>query len=332
MAIRMGINGLGRIGRLVLRLAQQKPEIEVVHINDPMDRTTMHYLLKYDSVHGKFNGSLSNENGFLWIDGHRVVVTHEPSPETIDWRKTGAEIVIDSSGHFLTRESLEPHLRGGARKVILSCPPSDNSIERTVVIGVNHNDIRSSDRIISNASCTTQCAAIMLKVLDDAFEIESAFMNTVHPFTNNQSLVDGIHSDERRSRAVGVNIIPTTSTAVRAVGLVMPHLRQRFDGFATRVPVPCGSYVELTSQLHSDVNPQRIRDAFLQASSHDLKGLLEYSLEPLVSTDIINNSHSAIFDALSTKVIGSRLVQTLGWYDNEWGYSNRIIDLVRRIA
>ncbi|MDP4282430.1 MAG: type I glyceraldehyde-3-phosphate dehydrogenase [Bacteroidota bacterium] len=332
MAIKIGINGLGRIGRLVLRLSIENPEIEVVHINDKMDTNTMSYLIKYDSVHKQFKGEISAGDGFILLNGRRIKVTQYPSPDQIPWGDSEAEIIIESSGKFKTREMLEAHFTGKVRKVILTCPAEKESIDRMVVIGVNHAQLKPSDRIISNASCTTNCVAPMLKVIQDAFGIKKAFMNTVHPYTNNQALLDFPHGDLRRSRSAAINIIPTTSTAIRAVMQVMPGFERRFDGFATRVPVVDGSYVELTAHLEKNVTVSMIRDEFRQASVNSLKEILEYSEDPLVSTDIINNPHSAIFDSLSVKVLGDDLVRILAWYDNEFGYSNRIIDLAIYLA
>lgn len=332
MAIRIGINGLGRIGRLVCRMAQERAEIEVVHINDPMPQEQLLYLMKYDSVHGILQRGLAGKSGVILLGESPMRMTHEELPSRIPWKETRVDLVVESSGQFRTREALEPHLSGGAGKVVLACPPDDTSIERTVVLGVNQQEILPGDRIISNASCTTQCVALMLKVLDDSFGITGAFMNTVHPFTNNQKLLDGIHSDLRRSRAAALNIIPTTSSAVRALRWVMPHLQDRFDGFATRVPVPTGSFVELTAQLQTEATTTIVRESFRDASLNSLAGLLEYCEDPIVSGDIVGNTHSAVFDAAGTKVINGRLVQSMAWYDNEYGYSNRILDLVEYIA
>ena len=332
MAVSVGINGLGRIGKMVFRLIFNSTGIEVVHINDPMDNAILVHLLKYDSIHGKFNAEIEDEKAFIKVNGRRIRVTHEETPAAIPWDESSVDQVIESSGQYKTREKLEPHLRKGVKKIILTCPPDDDSIDRTVVMGVNEEQIRETDRIISNASCTTNCVALMLKVLNDSFGVTKAFMNTVHPYTNNQMLLDGPHKDFRRARAAALNIIPTTSSAVRSVCLVMPEMRHRFDGFATRVPVPDGSFVELTAHLKKKVNPEIIRSTFRSASEHRLKDLLEYSEDHLVSSDIINNPHSAVFDALSTKVIDQDFVQLLAWYDNESGYSNRILDVIKYIG
>ncbi len=331
MAVRIGINGLGRIGKLVFRLAATSPDIDLVHLNDPMDVSLLAHLLKYDSVHGKFDAVVETDGSFILANRKRIPVTNAKHPGSIPWESTGAEIIVESSGRFKTRAELEHHIRGQVRKVILSCPSDDEMIDRTVVMGVNHHLLTPSDRIISNASCTTNCAALMLKVLNDAFGVKKAFMNTVHPYTNNQSILDGPHQDYRRARAAAVNLIPTTSSAVRSVALVMPEMESRFDGFATRVPVPDGSFVELTALVDRQINPQMVRFAFKKAAETHMKKFLEYCTDPIVSSDIINNPHSSIFDSLCAKVIGDDFLQIIGWYDNETGYSNRIIDLIRHI-
>ncbi|MEG1556754.1 MAG: type I glyceraldehyde-3-phosphate dehydrogenase, partial [Bacteroidales bacterium] len=268
----------------------------------------------------------------LIVNGRQITVTNFLQPSEIEWEQSGVDIVVESCGRFKKRDSLEGHLQHGVRKVILSCPPDNNSIERTVVLGVNHHTILPTDNIISNASCTTNCVAVMIKVLHDEFGMKSGFMNTVHPTTNNQNLQDGFHSDYRRARSAINNIIPTTSSAIKTVQLVLPEMKQVFDGFATRVPVADCSFVELTALLHHEVTPRDIKDAFLKYADGNLKNYLEYCEDPIVSSDINNNSHSAIFDALSTKVIGGNFVQILAWYDNEYGYSSRIVDLIKYIS
>jgi glyceraldehyde 3-phosphate dehydrogenase len=332
MAIRIGINGLGRIGKLVTRLACYTPGIELVHLNDPMNTSLLAHLLKWDTVHGKFPVEVEAGDGFILINNKRVEVTCENQPGAIPWESSGAEIIIESSGKFTTRDKLEQHLRGTVRKVILACPPGDDLIDRMVVMGVNHHEIIPADRIISNASCTTNCVALVLKVLHDSFGVKKAFMNTVHPYTNNQSLLDGPHKDFRRARAACANLIPTTSSAIRSVSLIMPEMKTLFDGFATRVPVPDGSFVEVTALLDKKVTPRVLGESFQVAAGSRMKGFLEYCTDPVVSSDIINNPHSAIFDSLCTKVIDGDFVQVLAWYDNESGYSNRIIDLIKYIG
>ena len=297
-----------------------------------MDVALLAHLMKYDSVHGRMAEEPEAGPGYIRMNDKKIPVTSGRHPADIPWDASGAMYVVESSGLFTTRPELEKHLQGSVRTVILSSPPGDDLIDRTVVMGINHHQILPSDRIISNASCTTNCVALMLRVLHDAFGVKKAFMNTVHPYTNNQSTLDGPHPDFRRARAAAVNLIPTTSSAIRSVALVMPEMTNLFDGFATRVPVPDGSFVELTALLNHAATAPAIRDAFRHASQNNLKGLLAYCNDPIVSSDIINNPHSAIFDALSVKVIGDDFVQVLAWYDNESGYSNRIIDLLKHIS
>jgi glyceraldehyde 3-phosphate dehydrogenase len=327
-SVKIGINGLGRIGKLVFRLVAETPGMEVVQINDKIDSELLVHLLKYDSVHGRFDAEIHSTSNGIMFRGREIIVTHEHHPSHIPWSLSGAEMVVESSGKFKTMPLLRQHLHQGVKWVVLTCPPDDDLIDRTIVMGVNHHTLSPDDRVVSNASCTTNCAAMILKVLHEAFVVKRAFMNTVHPFTNNQSLLDGPHSDFRRARAAVSNIIPTTTSAIRTLPLVMPEMTNIFDGFATRVPVTDGSFVEIIAELGCFVNPRVINDAFKTASSNRLKGFLGYCADPIVSSDVIGNPHSAIFDALCTKVIGGNLVQVLAWYDNESGYANRIIDLI----
>lgn len=332
MAIRIGINGFGRIGKQVCRLALSEPNLKVVHINDKMNSELMAHLLRYDSIHGQYLADIQYDSDSLTVDGQRIAVTNCSLPEEIAWRDNGVDIVVDSCGKFKKHSALEPHLRNGAKKVILSCPPDEPELTRAVVLGVNGKSILPSDRIISNTSCTTNCAAVTLKVLIDAFGVRRAFMNTVHPMTNNQNIQDGFHGDFRRARAAINNIIPTTSSAITTVPIVLPELAGIFDGFATRVPVPDCSFVEITAQLNTKVTPEIVNKAYETAANGALNGILSYCTAPIVSSDINNDPHSAIFDALATKVIGGDLVQILAWYDNECGYSARIIDLIKHIS
>lgn len=327
MAKKVGINGFGRIGKVVFRLLQQHPEIEVVGINDPMDLDTMVYLLKYDTVHGRFNGTVLRGEGGILVNGKFIPVSAESDPENIPWKAWGADYVIESSGFFKGRVLLEKHLKAGAKKVVLSCPASDPTM-KSIVIGVNDHQLTDQDVVISNASCTTNCLAPILKIMDDAFGVENGFMNTVHPFTNNQRIIDAPHSDIRRSRAAASNIIPTTSSAIKALFEVSPQYKGRFDGFATRVPVDDGSFIELCLNLSSDVDRDQINRVMQEAADGKFHGIVEYTEDPIVSSDIVDNPHSAIFDARATRVIGTRFVQVLAWYDNEYGYSNRIVDLL----
>ncbi len=330
--IRIGINGFGRIGKMVFRLASNTQGLEVVHVNDKMDTGLMSHLLKYDSVHGKCDGKIDYDDSHIIVNGIKILVTNYNNPSEIPWDKSNADIVVDSCGKFLEKPLLEGHLDNGAKKVILSCPANDDSMDRTVVMGVNNTLIKKRDRVISNASCTTNCVAIMLQVLKEEFGIKRAFMNTVHPTTNNQNLQDGFHSDYRRARSAINNIIPTTSSAIKTTKIIFPELENCFDGFATRVPVSDSSFVELTAQLDKKVTVESINEAFLRHSETDLKAYLEYCEDPIVSSDVNNNRHSVIFDSLATKVLGEDFIQILGWYDNECGYSARIIDLIRQIG
>ena len=331
MAIRIGINGFGRIGKLVFRLASQNHDLDIVHINDKMPVEMMAHLLKYDTVHGKFNAEVNFDNKHIFVNKKSIYITNNCSPSEINWNNK-VDIVVDSSGRFKTKTELAGHLKNGVNKVILTCPSSDNSVDKTVVIGVNHLDLEATDRVVSNASCTTNCVCVMLKVLKDEFGIKRSFMNTVHPFTHNQNLQDGFHSDFRRARFAYGHIIPTTTSAIKSTKLIFPEMKDSFDGFATRVPVTDCSYVELTAQLNKNVTIEEINDAFLKHSQTYLKGYLEYCTDPIVSSDITNNYNSAIFDSLCTKVLLGDMIQIIGWYDNESGYSARIIDLIKYIS
>ena len=331
MSTNIGINGFGRIGKMVFRLMENVSGITITHINDKMDTRLMAHLLKYDSIHGQFLADIDYDENHLIINGRNILVTNECEPENIPWDISDVKYVIDSCGHFKTRAQLQGHFRHGVKRIILSCSPEDNTIKRTVVMGVNQHEITDNDDIISNASCTTNCIAIILKVLNDTYGITRGFMNTVHPTTNNQNLQDGFHSDYRRARAAMANIIPTTSSAIRSVHLIMPEMKNIFDGFATRVPVADCSFVELTAELHETVTAHDLRKTFHTAAQGPLLPYLEYTEDPIVSSDVTNNTHSAIFDALATKVIGGNFIQILAWYDNECGYSSRIIDLLKYI-
>ena len=328
MAVRVAINGFGRIGRLLLRAAlQRRAALEWVGINDLTDASTLAHLFKYDSVHGRFSGEVHAEGDQFLIDGHAIPVSASPTLEGIPWKDV--DIVVEATGKFTRRADAEQHLRY-ARKVVLTAPPKD-SADAIVVLGVNEHTLTGTERIISNASCTTNCVAPMVKVLHDAFGVERAFMVTVHAYTNDQRILDLPHKDLRRARAAATNIIPTTTGAARAVGSVIPELKGRIDGYALRVPVPDGSITDLTAVLRRPATVEEINDAFRQAAEGPLQGILEYTEEPIVSSDIVGNPHSCIFDALSTMAQGT-LVKVVGWYDNEWGYVNRIVDLLLRLA
>jgi glyceraldehyde 3-phosphate dehydrogenase len=329
MSLKIGINGFGRIGRLVFKRMMEKGGFEVIAINDLTDAKTLTHLLKYDSVHGKFPGELkATENGFL-LNGKEVLITSEKDPTKLDWGKKGVDVVIESTGVFTTKEKLAMHLTAGAKKVILTAPPKDD-LDAMIVLGVNDEVLKPEHKIISNASCTTNCLAPMVKVLDENFGIVKGFMNTIHSYTNDQVMLDQPHKDLRRARAGAVNIIPTTTGAAKAVGKVLPHLKGKLDGFSLRVPTPDGSITDFTVILNKDVTKEEINAAMKKASETNLKGILEYTEDPIVSSDIVGNSYSCIFDSLSTMAFGS-LVKVIGWYDNEWGYSCRVVDLAKRI-
>ncbi len=326
----VGINGFGRIGRLVFRALLEKPGISIRQINDITDPATLAHLLKYDSVHGRFPYPVSVEGSYLMVRDQRILITAEKDPSQLGWDRAGAEIVIESTGKFTDGAEARKHLAAGAKKVIISAPASGD-IDATIVLGVNDHILTPSMRVISNASCTTNCLAPMVKVLDESFGVEQGFMNTVHAYTADQRLQDAPHKDLRRARAAALNIVPTTTGAAKAVGLVLPHLKGKLDGIALRVPVPDGSVTDFVAILKKNPSKEEINAAFKAAAQGPLKGILEYSEDPLVSTDIIGNPHSCIFDAQSTMVIGP-MVRVLGWYDNEYGYSCRTADLVERLA
>ncbi len=331
MAIKLGINGFGRIGRLVFRaiLERGSQDFDIVAVNDITDARTLAHLFKYDSVHGVYPGEVSIEGDDLVVDGDRFRVLSERDPKNLPWGELGVDVVIESTGFFRTREAAAQHLAGGAKKVVISAP-ARGEVDATVVLGVNDHILTGAEEVISNASCTTNCLAPMVKVLDDAFGLERGFMTTVHAYTSDQRLQDAPHKDLRRARAAAVSIIPTTTGAAVAVGKVLPHLDGKLDGFALRVPVPDGSITDLTAILSREVTVEEVNAAFRAASGEGLKGILQYTEDPIVSTDIIHNAHSCIFDGLSTMASGN-MVKVVGWYDNEWGYSNRTVDVVEKL-
>ena len=326
--MRVGINGFGRIGRSVFRVLNNRDDIDVIAINDIFDKDALTYLLKYDTVMGRFPGDISLDSDILSAGNQKVKLIAERVPEQLPWGELGVDIVIESTGIFRMKSQLESHLNAGAKKVILTVPAKDE-IDYTVVLGVNDEGLKPEHRIVSNASCTTNCLAPMAKVLNESFGIELGVINTIHAYTNDQRLADVPHSDWRRSRAAAENVIPTTTGAARAVGVVLPELNGKLDGIAMRVPVPDGSVVDFNVRIKVDVTVDQVNDAVRSASeSGSLKNILEYSTLPVVSSDIIGNSHSSIFDAPFTRVIEGNYIKTLNWYDNEWGYSNRVVDLV----
>ena len=330
--IRLGINGFGRIGKLVSRMALTKEGVRLVQINDRMSAEMIAHFLKYDSLHGRSELEISYGDNYIVVNGNLIAVTSFLEPSLIPWREKNVDVVVDSSGKFKTADALQGHINMGAEKVVLSCPAEDDKNIKTVVMGVNNEILTSEDKIISNASCTTNCVAIMLQVLLSNFGVARAFMNTIHPFTNNQNLQDGFHKDLRRARSAFNNIIPTTTSAIKATKLLFPNLKDSFDGFASRVPVADCSFVELTAQLEKEVSVEDVNNAFHKESAGQLKPYLEYVNEPIVSSDIQTNTHSAIFDAQLTRIINGDLIQIVAWYDNESGYSARIIDLVKYIS
>ena len=330
MAIKVGINGFGRIGRLVFRRMKQLGGFDVVAINDLTDAKTLTHLLKYDSVHGKFPGEVKGtDNGFS-VDGDDVLITAERDPSQLKWGELGADIVIESTGVFTNSEKLKLHKDAGAKKVILTAPSKDD-LDAMIVLGVNDDALKPEYTMVSNASCATNCLAPMVKILDDAFGIEKGFMTTVHSYTNDQALLDQPHKDLRRARAGAINIIPTTTGAAKAVGKVLPHLNGKLDGFSLRVPTPDGSITDFVCILKKDVTKDEVNSAFKSASEGAFKNYVEYTEDPIVSTDIVGNDHSCIFDSLSTMTNGN-LVKVVGWYDNEWGYSCRVVDLTTKFA
>jgi len=331
MSIKVGINGFGRIGRNVFRVIAEREGIDVLAINDLTDARTLSILLKYDSVHGRFNGEVGTKDNALVVKGKEVRLTKERDPASLPWKELGVEVVIESTGIFTTKADCEKHLEAGAEKVILSAPAKDQ-LDATIVMGINDNDLKPEHKIVSNASCTTNCLGPLVKVINDSFGIEKGLMTTIHAYTNDQKVADLMHSDLRRARAAAINIIPTTTGAAKAIGEVIPELKGKLDGMAMRVPVANGSVTDLVATVKKNVSIEEINNVIKSASENELKGILEYCEDPIVSSDIIDNAHSCIFDSLSTYVIGDNLVKVIGWYDNEWGYSNRMVDLTERIA
>lgn len=329
---RVAINGFGRIGRAVFRISEGRPDIEIIAINDLFDASGLAYLLKYDTVMGPYPGSLSLEAGHLVTPRSKVRLLEERNPSRLPWKELGIQVVVESTGVFATRAQVGMHIEAGAERALLTVPAKDD-IDCTLVLGVNDDELSADHRIVSNASCTTNCLAPLAKVLDDAFGIRQGVMNTVHAYTNDQRLADVPHSDPRRSRAAAENIIPTSTGAAKAVGEVLPGLRGKLHGIASRVPVPDGSVVDLFVELGKATSVDEVHDAVRMASdSHRLKGVLEFTQDPVVSSDIIGNSHSCIFDASFTRLSQGRYLKALSWYDNEWGYSNRVCDLIERMS
>ncbi len=328
---RIGINGFGRIGRSVFRILAERPDLEVVAINDLYENEQLAYLLKYDSLMRTFPRTVRTDEDFLYVDDRKIAMTAECDPALIPWGALGVDLVIEASGVFTKREKLEKHLAAGAKKVILTVPAKD-ATDATIVIGVNDDSLRPEHRIVSNASCTTNCLAPVAKILDDAFGIVEGLLTTVHAYTNDQRLADVPHKDFRRSRAAAQNIIPTTTGAARAVGQVLPQLKGKLDGLAMRVPVPDGSTIDFVCRLNAKPNAAEVNAAIRSAAEGAFLRIVEYSEVPLVSSDIIGNPHSSVFDALSTQAKGDGFAKVVAWYDNEWGYSNRVVDLIDRLV
>lgn len=331
MATKIGINGFGRIGRVVFRQALANPNVEVVAVNDLTDANMLAHLLQYDSVHGKLDVKVEAQGNNLIVDGKEIKVTAERDPANLKWGEFGVEIVVESTGLFTKREAAAKHLEAGAKKVVISAPASDEDI--TIVMGVNEDKYDAANHhVISNASCTTNCLAPFAKVLNDKFELKRGMMTTVHSYTNDQSILDLPHKDYRRARAAAENIIPTTTGAAKAVSLVLPELKGKLNGGALRVPTPNVSLVDLTAELGKDVTAEEVNAAFKEASEGELKGILGYSEEPLVSKDYNGNTYASSIDALSTMVMEGNMVKVISWYDNETGYSAQVINLVDYIV
>jgi glyceraldehyde 3-phosphate dehydrogenase len=330
--IKIGINGFGRIGRNVFKIALEKPNMEIVGINDITSNNVLAHLLKYDSTQGKFAGTVSFDDDGLIVNGKKIKVSAERSPANIPWTAT-PDVVVESTGVFRARESAKggygDHLKNGAKKVILTVPAKDQ-IDNMIVLGVNDDDLRPEDTCVSNASCTTNCLAPVVKVLNDKFGVESGFMTTIHSYTNDQVILDAPHSDLRRARSAALSQIPTTTGAAKAVGKVIPELNGKLNGLSIRVPTPTGSLVDFVAVLKKEVTVEQINNAMKEATEGPMKGILEYTEDPIVSVDVIHNPHSSIFDAQSTMVIG-KIVKVLAWYDNEWGYSYRVVDLIEKL-
>ncbi|WP_210365304.1 type I glyceraldehyde-3-phosphate dehydrogenase [Bacillus sp. REN3] len=331
MAVKVGINGFGRIGRVVFRAALNNPNVEVVAVNDLTDANMLAHLLKYDSVHGTLDKEVTVDGDAIVVDGKRVKVLAERDPAQLGWGDLGVEVVVESTGRFTKRADAAKHLEAGAKKVVISAPATDEDI--TIVMGVNDDKYDAANHhVISNASCTTNCLAPFAKVLNDNFGIKRGMMTTVHSYTNDQQILDLPHKDYRRARAAAENIIPTTTGAAKAVSLVLPELKGKLNGGAMRVPTPNVSLVDLVAELEKDVTVEEINTALKQAAEGDLKGILGYSEEPLVSGDYNGNTNSSTIDALSTMVMEGNMVKVISWYDNETGYSNRVVDLIDFIA
>ena len=324
--INVAINGFGRIGRIVFRIGFKEKSLNFVAINDLTDSKTLAHLLKYDTVHGRFDADIESGSGYIKVNGKKIPILSEKDPAKLPWKKLKVDIVVESTGRFTKEKDLKHHLECGAKKVLLSAPGKGGDV-KTIVMGANEKQVKNLN-ICSNASCTTNSLIPVVRVLDEEFGIEKGFMSTIHAYTNDQRLLDLPHKDLRRSRSAAANIIPTTTGAAKSVGEVFPHLNGKMDGLAFRVPIPCGSITDLTCLLKKETSVEAVNKAMKKASKTYLKGILEYSEEPLVSSDIIGNRHSSIFDSQLTKVNG-KLVKVCSWYDNEWGFSVRMVDMLK---
>jgi glyceraldehyde 3-phosphate dehydrogenase len=331
MATKIGINGFGRIGRNVFKIIMDTPGFEVVGINDLTDAKTLAHLLKYDSVVGKYAKTVTSTDDSIVVDGKTIKITAVKDPAQLPWKELGVDFVLESTGVFTKKEDCQKHITAGAKKVLLSVPPKD-AVDALIVMGVNDEILKASDVIVSNASCTTNCLAPMAKVLHEAFGIKRGWMTTVHAYTNDQRVLDMPHKDLRRSRAAAVNIIPTSTGAARAVGKVLPELAGKLDGISLRVPTPDGSVVDLAVELNKNCTKEEINAAMKAAAEGAMKGIIEYTEDPIVSSDILNNPHTCIFDALSTAVMDGNFAKVLAWYDNEWGYSAKCVELFKKMA
>jgi glyceraldehyde 3-phosphate dehydrogenase len=328
MKTRIAINGFGRIGRITFRSLLKNSNVEVVAINDLTDNLTLATLLKFDSIHGKFDGTVTHDPEYLTVNGVKIRVYEEKDPSLLPWAEHKVDVVLDCTGRFTTSDAASAHLKAGAKKVIISAPATGEV--KTIVLGVNDHDIKEDIHIYSNASCTTNCLAPMIKVLDENFGLVNGFMNTIHAYTQDQNLQDGPHKDLRRARAAAMSIVPTSTGAAKAVELVIPHLKGKISGYSMRVPVPDGSLVDFTATLKREVSRDEINAAFKKAAEGELKGIIEYTTDPIVSCDIIGNPHSCIFDSELT-MIQNNTCKVMGWYDNEFGYSSRLAQLATMI-
>ena len=330
MAVNIGINGFGRIGRLVFRRMMKQGGFNVVGINDITDAKTLAYLLKYDSVHGIYEGTVAAEGDSIVVDGKKFRILAEKDPSKLPWKQLSADIVVEGTGLFTSKEKLAMHVTAGAKKVLLTAPPKDE-IDATVVLGVNDSILTGKEQFLSNASCTTNCLAPMVKVLHQTFGVDHGFMTTIHSYTNDQRLLDLPHRDLRRARAAALSIIPTTTGAARTVGKVIPELKGKLDGFSLRVPTPDASITDFVAVLKKPATKEQINEAMKTAAATTMKGILQYTEDEIVSTDVIGSEYSCIFDSKLTMAMGTT-VKVFGWYDNEWGFSCRVVDLLKRMA